>query len=324
MDFTKPRIAIYYYVLPSTGMRNDGPPLFLQGALRRLLNGKQDFGDQTGNVVHLWPTNRPEDYGTFDLHIWPDHGEDALSVPTDWVPPHPNAYWCSDAHLGYDYRLSMAKKFDYVFCCQKRAMAEFERDGVLKEKLFFLPHAVEPTAYAPYSIIEKWDWAFIGHLNCPERVDLLHRFCEEFPNFYLGWRNGQVAGWNVLEDAARKLCQAKIIPNRTISDDISMRFFETMACKRLFLTNEIPMEGLFENGKHLVTYRTVDEAVESARRLLLDHAKREAIAKAGYEEVMAHHTYDHRAKEILRVCLDYSVKENSYERLEKASGAVVC
>lgn len=309
MDFNKPRVAIYYYVLPSTGMRNDGPPLFLQGAFRRLLDGKMDFSDSAGNVIHLWPTNNPKDFGNFDLHVWPDHGEDALSVPTDWMPPSPNAYWCSDAHLGYDYRLSMAKKFDFVFCCQKRAMAEFERDGVAKEKLFFLPHAVEPTAYYPFDIIEKWDWAFIGHLNCPERIELLDRFCKEFPNFYLGWRQGHVPGWNVLEDAARKLSQARIIPNRTISDDIPMRVFEALACKRLLLTNHIPTLGdLFENGKHLVTYQTVDEAVELARRLLADTPRREAISQAGYEEVLAHHTYDHRARSILKTTLNYEPK----------------
>jgi len=310
MDFNKPRIAIYYYVLPSTGMRNDGPPLFLQGAFRSILNGNLNFGDHAGNVVHLWPTNSPKDYGQFDLHIWPDHGEDALSVPTDWMPPHPNAYWCSDAHLGYDYRLGMAQKFDYVFCCQKRAMDEFIRDGVPTHKLYFLPHAVEPTCYQPFDIIEKWDWAFIGYLNCPERIDLLDRFCKEFPNFYLGWRNAQAPGWNVLEDAARKMCQAKIIPNRTISDDIPMRVFETLACKRLCLTNEIPTLGdLFENEKDLVTYRSIEEAVELARTLFVDEEKRNTIAESGFRKVIQNHTYQHRAKEILKVCLDYKPEE---------------
>ena len=308
MDFKKPRVAIYYYVLPSTGMRNDGPPLFLQGSLRRILNGKQDFGDDSGNVVHLWPSSTSKDFGNFDLHIWPDHGEDALSVPTDWMPPSPNAYWVSDAHLGYDYRLKMAKKFDYVFCCQRKAMAEFERDGVSRETLHFLPHAVEPTAYYPMDIIEKWDWGFVGYLNCPERIDLLDRFCKEFPNFYLGWRNAQAPGYNVLEDAAKKFCQSRIIPNHTVRDDApTMRFFEAMACKRMFLTNDLPTIGeLFENGKHLVTYKSIDEAVDLARGLLSDTERREAIAEAGYKEVISKHTYDHRALELLKVCLNYS------------------
>lgn len=310
MDFNKPRIAIYYYVLPSTGMRNDGPPLFLQGALRRLLNGKLDFGDQNGNVVHLWPTNTPEDYGQFDLHIWPDHGEDVLGVPLDWIPPSPNAYWCSDAHLGYDYRLKMAKKFDYVFCCQRRAMQEFERDGVPKEKLFFLPHAVEPTAYYPMDIIEKWDWAFVGYLNSPHRIELLDRFCKEFPNFYLGWRNAQVPGWNVLEDAARKFCQAKVIPNMTVSDDIPMRVFEVLATKRCLITNYIPtLKELFVPGKHLRVYDSVDQAIDIAKEMIADDEFRASIAEEGYKEVLAKHTYDHRAKTILKTCLGYEAEE---------------
>lgn len=310
MDFSKPRVAILYHVLPSTGMRNDGPPLFLQGAFRRILNGKQDFGNDSGNVVHLWPGKTTKDFGNFDLWVWPDYGEDALGVATDWMPPSPNAYWVSDAHLGYDYRLKMAKKFDYVFCCQRRAMAEFERDGVPREKLFFLPHCVEPTAYFPHDIIEKWDWSFIGHLNCPERIELLDRFCKEFPNFYLGWRNSQAPGYNVLEDAARKFSQSRIIPNMTVKDDApTMRFFEAMACKRLFLTNDLPTIGeLFESGKHLLTYRSIDEAVSITKALLVDHGLREKIAQAGYDEVMAKHTYNHRALEILKKTINYEPK----------------
>ena len=312
MDFSKPRVAVYYYVLPSTGMRNDGPPLFLQGSFRKQLNGKLDFGDDSGNVVHLWPNNESKDFGNFDLHVWVDHGEDALNVPTPinggWMPPSPNAYWVSDAHLGYDYRLAMAKKFDKVFCCQRKAMAEFERDGVPRENCFFLPHAVEPTAYYPMDIIEKWDWGFVGYLNCPERIDLLDRFCKEFPNFYLGWRNSQAPGYNVLEDAAKKFCQSRIIPNHTVKDDApTMRFFEAMACKRLFLTNELPtISELFKSGEHLWTYRSIDEAVSITKALLVDHGLREKIAQAGYDEVMAKHTYDHRALEILKVCLNYT------------------
>lgn len=320
MDFSKPRVAIYYYVVPNTGMRNDGPPLFLCANFRRVLNGVKslkdlykDMPNDGGNVVHLWPINEPQDFGEFNLHILPDHGEDAIGVPLDWELRHPSAYWVSDAHISpqsYEYRLNRAKQFDYVFCCQKVFLEQFERDGIPKERLFYLPHAVEPTAYFPHSIIEKWDWVFVGHLNSEKRVDFLDRLMKEFPNWYFGHRIATVPGWNVLEDAAKKYSQAKVVVNDAIREDLGMRVFEAMATKRALLTERVPdLDGLFKEGWHYEGWSTIDEAVEKMKRLLSDDAYRISLAEAGYKEVLAHHTYRNRVETILKTCLNYEVKE---------------
>lgn len=298
MDFTKPRIAIYYYVLASTGMRNDGAPLFSTYNLKKIL-GKE-------NVIHLAPYGDVSTFGNFDLHLLIDHGEDALSVPLNFDYPHPNAYWCSDAHLGYEHRLNMAKKFDFVFCAQRRAMEEFERDGVPRGKLFWLPHAAEQDCYKPYPIVEKWDWSFIGHLNSQHRIDLLDRFCKEFPNFYLGWRRPEFRGYNVLDDAAKKFSQSRFIISDSVSDDINMRTFEAMACNRVLITNRIPhLEELFVDRQDLYLYDTIDEAVEKAR-LVLDHdGARKTVALNGYTKVLENHTYKHRMLTILKETIGY-------------------
>lgn len=321
MDFNKPRVAIYYHVLPSTGMRNDGCPLFINYNLRKILHGinsademkaKRDMSNETGNVVHLWPTKEAEKFGKFDLHVWCDYGEDALNVPLDWSPPSPSAYWCSDAHISeksYKYRLERAKKFDFVFCAQKRCMDEFERDGIPKEKLFWLPHAAEPDVYKPYDIIEKWDWCFIGHINSEHRVNLVDRFCKEFPvgmKGYLGWRSAAQPGWNVLDDAAKKFSQSRIILNDNINEDVNMRTFEGMATKKMLLTQDIPyLSEIFKDGQHLVLYKNIDDAVEKAKYYLSNESERIRISESGYNEVLAKHTYKHRALEILKTCLNY-------------------
>lgn len=310
MDFNKPRVAIYYFVVPQTGFRNDGPPLFANAALRSILNGNMNLADDGGNVVHLWPIRTPKDFGTFDLHLLVDHGEDVLGVPLDFKIPSPSAYWVSDAHLGFDYRLKRAREMDFVFCCQKRAAEEFIAAGIPRERVFWLPHAVEPTCYKPFPIIEKYDWSFIGHLNSPQRVELLDRFCREIPNFYLGWRMPEVKGWNVLEDASKKFCQSRIVLNQNIKDDINMRTFEALASRRFLLTSDIPTLGdLFTDKKHLVTYRSIDEAVELARHYLLDDGERRRIAEEGYQEVINKHTYVHRMSELLKKSINYEPKE---------------
>jgi len=312
MDFNKPRVAIYYHVLDKTGRRNDGCPLFINYNMRKILDGNKDLSKQDGNVLHLWPGNHPEDYGKFDLHVWVDYGEDALGLPLDWYPPSNNAYWVSDAHINeaaYKYRMETAKKFDHVFVAQKVFIDQFVRDGVAAEKIHYLPHAFEPDCYKPTEIINRWDWCFIGHPNSMHRIDLLDRMCKEFPNWYVGWRNAAAPGYNSLDDIAYKMSQSKVGVNYSVNRDLNMRVFETMGTKTCLLTDSIPdLNDLFENGKHLVTFNSIDEAVDKMRDLLSNDEKRISIANAGYQEVLNKHTYRHRAEEILKVCLNYENK----------------
>lgn len=318
MDFSKPRVAIYYFVTPQTGYRNDGPPLFANVSLRKILHNlsdlsqiRKDISDDSGNVVHLWPINKPEDFGKFDLHILVDHGEDAIGVPLDWEIPHPSVYWVSDAHLGYDYRLNRAKQFDFVFCAQPQFIDQFARDGIPREKLFFLPHAFEPLVYKPSEIIKCWDWVFIGHLNSRKRIQLLDRLCKEFPSWYLGWRMPQTPGFNVMDDVAWKFSQGRVIVNDSIKDDLNMRVFETLGTRGCLLTDNIsPLSLLFKDGEHLVAYESQQDAVDKMR-WLLDHPTRALeIAESGYREALRAHTYEHRARTILLTALGWASTEN--------------
>jgi spore maturation protein CgeB len=131
--------------------------------------------------------------------------------------------------------------------------------------------------------------------------------CKEFPNWYLGWRNAAAPGYNALDDIAWKLSQSKVGVNYSIKKDLNMRVFETMGTKTCLLTDDIPgVTELFEDGNHLLTFKSIDEAVEKMRMILKDDALRQTIASNGYYEVMAKHTYKHRAEEMLKVCLNYA------------------
>lgn len=280
------RVATYYDSISSG--RNDGNPLYTFRVLRDDMPGTQ--------CVHLLPRGDISDFGKFDWHLWVDWGEDALTEILSYEVwpelPKPCAYWASDTHLGFDYRLHRARQATRAFCAQKRAVEEFAERGVVAE---WLPHAVEPMAYPATEYVErKYDLCFVGHLNSDNRIDALDRMFREFPNFWFGQR--------LFEGAADIYCQSKIVFNISIKDDLNMRVFETLATKSLLLTNNIPTLGeLFEDGKHLVTYRTLDEAVEKARYYIEHDSERQAIAEAGYAEVLAKHTYKHRVERIAEV-----------------------
>lgn len=323
MDFSRPRVAVYYDVLPTTGWRNDGAPLWILWNLRKILNGDTldtlksagGFSDGT-NVVHLSPINPKTQHGTFDLNVLVDYGEDNLGIPLDWEIPHPNVYWAFDTHIddkGYQYRLNRAKQFDHVFLCHKGQVESFIRDGIDPQKIHYLPVAVEPDCYHPYPIMKKWDWSFIGHLNSAHRIDLVDRFVKEFDlgdgKGYLGWRFPHIQGHNVLDDAAKKFSMSRLVINDSIKNDLNMRTFEAMATGATLLTEENgPLLELFEPGKHLLTFRTIDEAVAKAKMILQDQPLLAEIGQAGLKEVLDKHTYHHRALEILKTSLQWQPK----------------
>lgn len=281
----KPRIAIYY---ESRLGRNDGNPLYVWNELKR----RQAKGEL--EVDHLAPTGDLQPFGKYDYHFWVDWGEDGLKGILPYEPmdcPKPMVYWASDTHLGYDYRFQMAQKADFVFCAQKRAVEEFERDGL--PGAIWLPHAVDPEAYprGRYAA-KKYDVSFVGHINSDNRIDALDRLFKEFPNFFYGQRR--------FEGAAEIYGQTKLVFNISMLDDLNMRTFEAMATGSCLLTNWIPtIEEFFEDGKHLVLYRSVEEMVDKAHYYLAHDEEREKIAAAGYEEVIAKHTIGHRVNTIL-------------------------
>ena len=80
-----------------------------------------------------------------------------------------------------------------------------------------------------------------------------------------------------------------------------MRMFEIMSCGCFLLTNQIKNNGfceLFENRKHLVTYKNEKQLLELIEYYLKNEAERERIARAGYELVTKNYTYYHSVQKI--------------------------
>lgn len=280
------RLAIYYDIVTH---RNDGNPLYIWNSFKKMQ------GKGLLEIDHLAPAENVNLFGTYDANILVDWGEDGLRdmglIPYEMIEiPKPNIYWASDTHLGFDYRLETARKFNHVFVAQKQAVIDFAKAGVQAE---WLPHAVEQTAYPHFDYASKdYDVCFVGHINSQNRVEFLDRMFAEFPNFFFGQRR--------FEEAAKKFCKSKIVLNIAMKEDLNMRCFEALGTGSFLLTDWVPyIDEVFEDGKHLVLYRTLDEAVDKAKYYLAHDSEREKIAQAGYEHVMANHTIDHRANVML-------------------------
>jgi len=80
----------------------------------------------------------------------------------------------------------------------------------------------------------------------------------------------------------------------------NMRFFETMACRAPALVSSCPeMEGEFPEGTGVAYFHSEAELLSKAVALLDDVEGRQRMAEKGYERVLARHTYQHRARQVL-------------------------
>ena len=89
--------------------------------------------------------------------------------------------------------------------------------------------------------------------------------------------------------------------NLQMGKAVNQRVFDVPACGAFLLTDhQESVEGLFEVGKEVVTYKDRGEIADLVRFYLRNDAAREAIAGKGRERVLAEHTYKHRIGTILR------------------------
>lgn len=285
------RIATYYD--PRLSGRNDGAPLYFTNILKKMGHDVTHLSSEEMSSAEM------QKYGKFDFHLWTDWGEDGLNVPYKMIEklPSPSVYIPCDTHItdaGKDYRFNRANNSDWVFFNQRNGMDLYLKEyPERKDRVFWLPCAVEPQAYPNKPIaLKKYDIGFVGYVTFRKRAEMLDRMYKEFPNFFFGQR--------LFEDAAEVYRKSRIVFNTAANGDINMRISEATGSGAFLLTEYVPhLEELYENKKHLVWYKTMDEAVELAKYYLEHEDEREAIAKAGMEETLAKHTYEKRAETIL-------------------------
>jgi len=197
----------------------------------------------------------------------------------------PRVFWAVDSHQFLPLQAEKARYFDLVFCAQKSAAP------YLGPKAEWLPvgaslHEVD------HHLERSIEVGFIGNIFPglhERRRQVIERLTLEIPGFS--------HHCNVFfEDKARLTSSMKIMVNVSLSNDVNLRVFETLACGALLITDRLydnGLEELFEDGKHLVTFETEDELLAKIRYYLSHDAERTAIARAGQERVLSHFTQTH-------------------------------
>jgi len=111
-------------------------------------------------------------------------------------------------------------------------------------------------------------------------------------------------------DMYRSLMSSRITINRHI--DVAenyannMRLYEATGCGAMLITDyKDNLDELFEVGKEVVAYRTIDELIELISYYSVNQDQREVIAKAGQERTLSEHTYYKRMGELIDIIGNY-------------------
>ena len=250
--------------------------------------GKIDATEVVQRLPQSW---RP------DLVLWIDNGAEFLLL-------NPGAFGCTtacivlDTHTGQrQWRVEYARQFDQAFVAHRQDMSIFERAGC--ERVHWLPFACEPQVHRHFEVPKAYDIVFVGQ-TLPQwhgdRVRLLERLRQAGFDLRVDSK--------IFEEMALLFARGRIVFNRSLNEDINMRVFETLSCGSLLLTDRLSaaagMDELLEDGEHLVLYGE-DDLEERARYYLEHPEEAESIAAAGRREVLARHTYGHRADALLEI-----------------------
>ena len=214
-------------------------------------------------------------------------GLESLSCLTVW--------YGIDSHMDYSKHLRIGRLFDVTFIAQKEFVERLRQDGL--RQVYWLPLGFAPELMPSPPPHRSVDIAHVGSINVnanPPRHILLAALRRRFPSNYFGLASPH--------KMASIYASARLVFNRSVNNDVNMRFFEAAGAGAVLVTDPVTnngLEALFVEGVHYVVYHDEASLLKVVHELLADPARREAIGKAARQRVLECHTYQHRAESLL-------------------------
>jgi hypothetical protein len=200
-----------------------------------------------------------------------------------------------DTHMDYDKHLRIGRLFDVTFIAQKEFVDRLQQDGL--KQVYWLPLAFAPELHPRQALDRLHDIAYVGSSNAvmhPVRHAMLAALKIEFPSSSFGLATPIEMG--------RIYASSKLVFNRSVNNDVNMRYFEAAGSGAVLLTDRSinnGLETLFEEGVHFVVYQDEVSLLTAARALIADSDKCADMGRAARQRVLERHTYAHRVQEML-------------------------
>lgn len=257
-----------------------------------------------------------DDVPRIDVPVALDANLDLAAALGDWTPdcavgisgiggdplyPHTISLPCPTAFITVDTWQCLldypeARSYDFVFAAQREFVDPLRDTGA--RAVQWLPLACDPEAHVPGNASPTHDLAFAGSTTAPvhaERRRLLAVLGAQFSLYHQEHAFGA--------DLSEAFARGRVTFNHSAVQELNMRIFEALAMGRPLLTNAAAdyngLRTLFADNEHMSIYEDERDLLERAQHLLRDDAARARMAAAGRAEVLAKHTYAHRAATVI-------------------------
>ena len=299
-----------------------------------LLHGLEKLGFETGSFPpHNWMDIEEAEGCALltqcfeearpDCFILDGYAPDYFSMIPGLCQQHGAAliYWAIEDPVGFNKTLPLAQKADFVFTTTQECIPRYRLYGINARLLLF---ACSPEFHhagqfnAEYDIDLALAASFYFWEARMRGYDIILDAAKESGGSLKVWGAGWLRkpgqdrlgnpeyyrGYLPNEQLPDLCASAKIIlgiqGNNSSLTQTSMRPFEVLGCRGFHLTQWTKATvNLFEDGKHLVTAFTREEALDKIRFYLAHPDERSKIALQGQQYVYAHHTYEHRIRDVI-------------------------
>lgn len=230
-----------------------------------------------------------------DLILWAESGDGPMGLEGVIDADIPLAGWFMDSHnpAKLPWHKRMAAMMDYRFCAQRPYCEELSAE--------WLPFGCDPEVHTPRVYSEEYDLAFVGSAYGQGMYSKRYEAMAKLEARYrCNFKSGVY-----FEDMANVYGSAKIGWHMSVTgQDIDMRVFEIMCSGRPLVTDDAEdagldeLFGLYREGYY--TYANEKEMNGLIESFLRDPALRDMEGAAGRKRVLAHHTYQHRAHQLMQ------------------------
>ncbi|PAW95010.1 hypothetical protein CKK33_16505 [Mucilaginibacter sp. MD40] len=207
------------------------------------------------------------------------------------------AWYGIDTHMDYNKHLAICKAFDINFIAQYEYVPRLLSDGA--KQVHWLPLAFEPQPEKHAQLERDLLISYIGSNNVEkhkERHDLIKAITDKYNNIFFGKA--------IPAEMSKIYARSWMVFNKSINNDINMRYFEAMGEGAVLLTDKLINNGvdtLFVDGEHYLVYNDKEHLLQLIDALSND---KQALMKIGQNAkalINDLHTYDARANQILEI-----------------------
>jgi len=229
-----------------------------------------------------------------DAALFFEGGSMRLLPDTTGVQSCPTLWYAIDTHMDFEKHVRIGRLFDMTFVAQRQYVEPLKARGLTQVQWLPLAFASELLPGTPPE--RNIDIAYVGSDDAtvhPHRSILLNALRGRFPSHRFGRATP--------EEMGRIYAAARVVFNRSVNNDLNMRFFEAMGAGAVLVTDRVVdngVETLFEEGRHYICYENEEDLLCKVSDVLQNPDRLLAISTAAQSLVLSSHTYAHRASDI--------------------------